>query len=334
LDGREAHAVIMGDGLDVDGFLVLWLDVDEVVEGDHRVRLDRADAPPVELTHLGAGFDRFMRDLRAARGMVRRAAMVQATGEPIDSYLARDPSGLVDVHLFADGLVVEPRTGPPSFFPLPLLQRIERDDHALTLRLRGLPSTTLSGFGARTDEVVLDVERARQDLQGVTTQAYAVLDPALAGLGAPDGWALTAADARSLWPALRSLALNGHRKEAVQVLADRAGDALRVGVWTDGGQVAMPFVLAPAGGRVAVEATDADDRATFVFATDDVEWLNAALLVTNFRREVLASDEAELGRWAVAVRTLAIVRDLRAALVARVVHDAAWAERVAEALHG
>ena len=95
-----------------------------------------------------------------------------------------------------------------------------------------------------------------------------------------------------------------------------------------------PFVLAPVAGRVAVEATDADDRATFVFTTSDLDWLNAALIVVNFRREALSFDEAELGRWAVAVRTLPLVRELRAAFAGRVVHDARWRDNLAQLLPG
>lgn len=95
----------------------------------------------------------------------------------------------------------------------------------------------------------------------------------------------------------------------------------------------MPFVLAPRAGKVAVEGTAADEaRATFVYATDDIDRLNAALLLTSFRREAISLPEDQLGRWALAVRTLDVVRWARSALVARVVHDEAWADKVAEAL--
>ena len=40
----------------------------------------------------------------------------------------------------------------------------------------------------------------------------------------------------------------------------------------------------------------------------------------------------ELGRWAVAVRTSAVVRAARSALVARVVHNDAWEQNVRAAL--
>ena len=94
----------------------------------------------------------------------------------------------------------------------------------------------------------------------------------------------------------------------------------------------MPFLLAPVGQRVAVEAVEADDRATFVFETDDVDRLNAALLQTAFHRGALFLPAEALGRWAPAVRCLETVRWARDALRARVVHDGAWAAGVRAAL--
>jgi hypothetical protein len=87
----------------------------------------------------------------------------------------------------------------------------------------------------------------------------------------------------------------------------------------------MLFALAPIGDRVVVEATDRDDRATFVFRTRDVDRLNAVLLLTSFKREAVSLPADELGRWALAVRSVPEVRWARDALVARIVHDAQWA---------
>jgi len=107
---------------------------------------------------------------------------------------------------------------------------------------------------------------------------------------------------------------------------------VRIGVFTDGGSSTLPFVLAPIGNRVVVEATDGDDRATFVFTTEDVARLNAVLVLTSFRREAIFLPEAQLGRWAVAARVWPAVREARAALSARIVHDDRWAEHLAAAV--
>ena len=165
-----------------------------------------------------------------------------------------------------------------------------------------------------------------------TRDAYAALSPALAELGVPDGWAVDRAAAGGHWHALRTV-VAGERAAEVDLLESLAGDRLRLGVKAQAGGDSMPFVLAPVGGKAAVEGTASEDaRATFVFATDDVDRLNAVLLLTSFRREAISSPEDQLGRWAVAVRTLEIVRWARAALVDRVVHDERWNEKVTAAL--
>jgi hypothetical protein len=128
--------------------------------------------------------------------------------------------------------------------------------------------------------------------------------------------------------------VEGQRAAELTVLEQLVGPALRLGLSVSAGRDVLPFALAPVGGRVVVEATDADDRATFVFATDDVDRLNAVLLLTSFRREALWLPEAELGRWALAVRSLEAVRWARAALVGRVVHDTRWEQRLTELLRG
>lgn len=59
-------------------------------------------------------------------------------------------------------------------------------------------------LGARTEEFLADVDRARAERVVATAAAYASMDPALAGFGAPDGWAVNAAAAGRYWPALRA----------------------------------------------------------------------------------------------------------------------------------
>jgi hypothetical protein len=119
----------------------------------------------------------------------------------------------------------------------------------------------------------------------------------------------------------------------VAVLEGLSGDRLRLGIKASVGGSTMAFVLAPAKGKVAVEGTAEDGaRATFVFRTDDVDRLNAVLLLTSFRREALYLPDDQLGRWALAVRTLEVVRWARGALVARIVHDETWPDKITAAL--
>ncbi|HTN80096.1 MAG TPA: hypothetical protein VMK16_10520, partial [Acidimicrobiales bacterium] len=282
-DGHDAIATIADDALLVDAIPVAtWLDADIVREADHSVTLV-LPTHEVAVTHLGAGFDRFCGELREARGAVRRAALTQSTGVPIDSYLSHDGNAVIDIHLCAGSLVVEPRGGGTTCVPLPSITEVARDGWTVTIRQRVFDPVVVRALGQRTDEFLSDLNRAREPLTG-------------------DGWAT------------EGVAPDASRADEVALLTELAGERLRVGTWTDGGRVPMPFVLAPVAGLVAVEATDTDDRATYIFRTDDVERLNAVLVLTTFRREVYSLPDEQLGRWATAVRVLEPVRWLRGAL--------------------
>lgn len=330
VEERQVQVEVGKEGLAVEGRVVSWLDMDDVVVEDHTVRLVLAGAPPLTLTHLARARDDFLADLRAARSPARRAAMLQGSTAPTDTFTF--PAG--EIHLFADAVVVELAVGPPTFVPLSLVERVDRDGYTITLALRGgVPPLTVGQLARRTDEFLADLDKARAALAVATATALADLEPALAGLVIPDGWGIDAAAAGRWWEPLRQAVAGQKRGEEVAVLAGLAGDRLRLGVKIGGERGGpLPFALAQVGDRVAVEGTDADARATFVFATDDVDRLNVALLLTSFRREAISLPEPELGRWAVAARTLEVVRWARAALVARVVHDESWSTKVTAAL--
>jgi hypothetical protein len=317
--GHDATATLADDGLVVDGRLIAtWLDADVVRELDHSVTLVLPSGE-VTVTHLGAGFDRFCSELREARAKVRRAALTQSTGVPIDSYVSHDAGNVIDIALCQGALVVERRGGSTTGVPLSSIVDVARDGWTITIRQRVFEPVVLRALGQRTDEFLEDLRRAREDLRAATRAA-------IGGLPLDDGWAVEAKGG------VRAAVMSGERADEAELLAGLAGDRLRAGIWTDGGRTSMPFLLAPVGDLVAVEATDADDRATYIFGTDDVERLNAVLVLTAFRREVYSLPEDELGRWATAVRVLDPVRWLRGALAARVVHDEAWPDKVRAAL--
>ncbi len=332
LDGRAVEVVVGEVGISIDARLTSWLDVDDVQQGDHKVTLVLSDGTPLTLTHLGQTCDRFMDALRRARRAVRLPALTIATGDPLFACTSRAPGAEADVLLFPAALVVEPRSGLPVPVPLPLIEDVEREGYAIRLHCRAIDDVTVRALGQKTDEFLDRLARARRALVAATHDAYTQFDPALEGFSAPDGWAITRSASPAVWQVLNARAGSGERSAEIAVLAELAGDDLRFGVYTEGGAHPLPFALAPVGGRVAVEAIEGDDRATYVFATDDVDGLNAVLLLTSFRREALSLPDDELGRWAVAVRTSAAVRAARSALVARVVHNAAWEQNVRSAL--
>lgn len=274
-----------------------------------------------------------MRTFVDARRRARRAALLQWTGDsPIDEFDSRTGDEPLTVVLFPDGVIVESLNAAPVMAPLSLVTGIERDGYRITLRMRALAPVEIRALGKRTDEFLLDLDRARKALAERTAEAYGELSDSLRGFSAPDGWVFGEEEAGHRWGALRA-AVADERAEEVAMLESLAGDRRRAGIKSQPQGTALPFVLAPVGDRVAVEGMgDADGRATFVFRTDDVDRLNVALLLTSFRREAISLPADQLGRWALAVRTLEVVQWARQALAARVIHDETWADEVAQAL--
>ena len=329
VDGRPVTATVAEAGLHIDGLdpadrMLAWLDVDDLDDADHRITLVMADGMRLTLTRTGATHDRFVDEIRAARRAVRLPAAAMATGAPDATFTSRHPTAPADIHLFAKAVVIEPRSGHPTCVPLSLIEAVRRDGHTILLDCRGITDTSITMLGARTDEFCDRLGRARTALRVATMAAYEAFDPRLAGCAVPDGWSITRADDTAVWTAMHSAATTGERSLEVTELSGLADARLRYGLFTDGGEHPLPFLLAPVGDLVVVESVGDDDRATFVFRTDDVERLNAALIAVAFRREVLSQPVDELGRWAVAARTSPTVVWARAACVARVVHGPQW----------
>ena len=344
VDGVRVDVVPSSDVLTCGERVLDWNDidgVDVVRDSPLALRLTLSDASTVDIDQLGPRGDEFGDVLRDLRGRVRRASLTQSAEAPVAAFVARDPDGTqYDVTLFPHVLTVEPRTSAPvQHVPLSLLRAVDRDGWTFHLRCRGIDDVDLRGLGPRTDEFEQRLAETRRGLAATTRAAMTAFEPALEGFDLPDGWAVTIEEAGRHGTTVAHRWTTGARSAQVDVLAKACGTrGLRYGMWTEGGVVAMPFVLAVVGEgeatRVAVEAVDADDRATFVFATDDVARLNAALVLSAFRREVLSLPDPELGRWAVAVRMQPHVRWIRERMAARVVHDAAWETSVTAALHG
>lgn len=340
---RDTTLALDTDGLTLGERHVDWLDVDDVRYVPHGVDLVLGDGEVVAVRGLGARSDECGARVRVLRGERRRPALTQAALAPVAAFESRsvtpgEPApAITDVLLFPHAVVVEPRGGAATHMPLPLVAGVDRDGHAFVLRGRGVPDTVVRGLGARTDEFGAKLAECRTALAAATRAAYAAVDERLVGVDAPDGWAVGPALAGPHWDVLRSVWLSRRRAQEAERLAAAVGEqGLRLGLWSEGGTSALPFLLAArqAGDRlrVAVEAVDADDRATFVFEVDDVDRLNAALVLTAFRREALVLPEAGLGRWAPAVRTQPAVRWAREHLVARVVHDGGWDAALTAAL--
>lgn len=337
VDGRSTQLEIMPDGLVVDDQSLSWVDLDGMKIEAHRVQICPVGGVALTLSHFGNKFDRFVSETVEARGRARRAALLQWTGDsPLDVFDGKRGDDRVRIYLFPDGLTVEPHEGVPGMLPLSCLVGVQREGYNLVLVAKGLPSLHVRHLGNRTDEFLARLERAKRHLQTRTEAAYTELADGLAGFVAvaPDGWAVDETNAGQWWPVLRTAVGQQHRSAQIDLLAGLSGSRLRLGIKCGPGLSVLPFALAPVGNRVALEATNADDRATFVFEVDDLDRLNAVLLATSFRREAISAPEAQLGRWALAVRTLDVVRWARSVLVDRVIHDANWERNIRAILSG
>lgn len=331
LDDSPIELTLEPERLVVGREVIEYIDLDEVVFDDYSAILVTPDHQ-LRITHLGKRRDEFRLKLRELRLPARRAAMLQwVSSTPIDSFQAKRGDLEVQVSIFDSGICVEPDSGIPLFMPLSLLKSVERRGYEIDLVAReGLDPLTLRHFGRRTDEFLLDLERARNELAARTSEAYGALSPALSNFTAPDGWAVDATEAGEFWSSLRE-AFAGQERERELKILETLSDSLRLGlkVWSN---EVMPFALAVTGARIAVEGASDEARATFVFACENSTQLNAALLLTNFRREALYLPQDQLGRWAVAVRMLEVVRWARDRLVARIPHDAQWEQKLISAL--
>ncbi|MGE5672331.1 MAG: hypothetical protein ACM3XM_00385, partial [Mycobacterium leprae] len=167
------------------------------------------------------------------------------------------------------------------------------------------------------------------------------------------------AAAPGLWPFLEQLLFTNEagesapgRRACFEHLCQMAQDqyiyvGLREGFESREERVAPVcwFVVAfPDQGRMAVEVTNESGYATYVYrmagpVETAVRSLSRAMVALNFRREVISASEAELagpkmGRYRVALRKLAPVRQLREMFVGKAAHttEEAWAARMAELL--
>ncbi len=308
-----------------------WVDVDRVDEDGrglvwHMGSGVESGTASLRITHVGEKYDEYVDAMRFRRGAARRAALAQTPRDAIGAFESRRAERVTDVIVLPQALSIEPRGGAATYLPWGLVTGFTRDGYAIHFTTRGLGDLVIGGFGARTDEFIERVEKARSDVDDAVHGAYE--QSGVIALSAPDGWTVPASEGgAAIVEAWSGLA----RAEQMGFLRDEA-DEMRPGLWTEGGAVVLPFVLARVGERTAVEAVDADDRATFIFSTGDLDRLNTALILTSFRREVLSLDVGELGPSVVAVRTTPAVRWLRSQMTARVVHDEKWAERMMSAL--
>jgi hypothetical protein len=336
VDGVRGSVTVGPQALDANGRMLPYVQMDTVAVSGYTIDLGMYPAGGVRIGGLGPKTQAFLTELDLYRARARRAALLQWTGTPEVGSFAQAPANPNDVpvgiHVFDDGLTVEPRNGVPDLVPYALLDRVDRDGYSITLQRRGLPPVEVRRLGPRTDEFLQLVERGRVAQRRAMTEAFGAMDDRLLGLSAPNGWGLTAEEASIYGGALADTFAIGERADEIAVLSALVGPDLRYGLALQP-EGPMPFVLAVGRNKIAVESAEPEQaRATYLFATTDVAALNTALIMISFRREALYMAADKLGRWSLAVRTLPVVRWARSVLAARVVHDDAWEAGISAAL--
>lgn len=339
VDGSRGSVTVGPQALDADGRMLPYVLMDTVTVSGYTIDLGMYPSGLVRLSGLGPKTQAFLTELDLYRSRARRAALLQWTGTPEVGSFTQAPGSPDDVpvgiHVFDDGLTVEPRNGVPDLVPYALLDGVDRDGYTITLRRLGstrLPPVSVRRLGARTDEFLQQVERGRAAQRRAMADAFGAMDDRLLGFSAPNGWALTSEEASIYGGALADTFATGERAEEVAVLSALVGPDLRYGLSLQP-EGPMPFLLAVGRNKIAVESAEPDQaRATYVFTTTDVAALNTALIMISFRREALYLAEDKLGRWSLAVRTLPVVRWARSVYGARVIHDENWESGISAAL--
>lgn len=297
----DGHLSVTVDGLTFGGHHWAWADIDGVAVTERDITLVMGRGLQLAVAtmtweRLGRWHDTCADELARTRTRARRAVLGHGSQEPIAHFVSRtegDAERRVDV--LASGLWIEPLDGNLGrFIPWGLVSDVSRDGYRLSLSTRVMAPLEIGGLGARTDEFVLAMEGARVDIAGV------------------DGWGTEVPDALDL--------------STVRPLLDNA-DGARLVTWREGEEVRRMLLVAR-GGHVLAEPLELEDHATFVFAADGIDRVNAAFLLGGLKREILWREAAELGERLAPVRTQPEVRWLRDALTERIIHDERWQDNV------
>lgn len=301
----ESSLVLDAEAITIAGVPTPWHAVDAIADEGHALTLEirhgiAGNADVVVIDRLGDRRDTFAREARELCATARRPILGHGDASPLRSFLARDRQAVVDIEVLPSGLTIQPRGAVARFLPWGLVTDMERIGHRVVFHTRVVDLLDVGGVGARTDEF------------------EAVCRDALATSRGADGWALPVDVETAAMEEVASVL------QCLSLLNEP-----RLAQWPVGADQVTRFLLAPtARGHIVLEAVDMDDHATFAFAADDIERVNAALLQVGFAREVLWRDEEELGPWVAALRTQPDVLWLRESLRERVIHDDGWSQRV------
>lgn len=344
----EGEAVVDDDGVTVAGVRVEFLDADAFADERRVLTLGLHPEGTLRLSMLARRHGTFSAALGEARDAARvRGLLAHGLGapEPFDGALL-EPGPTRDARLLVwpTHVAVVPAGGDPFQVPLGTLSGVSFSEGTWEVVLENETGNVHVGrLARRTDAFARAVREARSAMLERFARASGTT-------GFADGRAVPAS---GLGPGFELLLVRfsaPERLAGAREIVRRAGrDACHLGLAelldpdeeslaAEGGlpENTAGFLLAPVGGRVVLELLSGPSAATYVFR-GALAGVARDLAALRFRRRALALDDPEAGGpagrpYRLAFRRLEPLKRLRAATVARVVHDERWADRLAGAL--
>jgi hypothetical protein len=335
----QAQAILDDDGLGVGPRRIAWIDTDRLVVGDYRIELGLWPAGTLELSELGRRFATFSADLAAARNRARVAGLL-AHGIVAPSVFVgewRNESGpeQVEIQVYPTHVTIVPTNQDPFQIPLGLLDSMDGPASSSVVQLWGAGLQVELRRLGRQREALLRAVTAARDLQARTLAAYTGRDlfgdgqgVARASLGGFDYLLERSCNPGRLEGARELLVLGGGAEARLGYaqLLDPDGETLEA-------RAPLPehwasFLLVPAGSRVILEILAGASAATYIFE-GNISEINLDLQQLHFRRAQLALSEVQAvitpdNPHRLALRKLAPLQRLRAAMRARVTHTGDW----------
>jgi hypothetical protein len=342
----QDEAVIDDDGLTVGAMTLAFLDADSLRAEDYEIAIGCWPGGTLLLTQLGRRFDTFTAELRRARNQARVVGLLAHGITRPESYpaavLGESSARPVSCLVYDTHVTLVPEDGDPWQIPLGSLDALELIEEPPAAVLRTTTARTVIGLLARRRDEFHRVVTERRQAQATLLRQVTGLTVFADGMGVRQTRLPRFETVVSRWTP-------PGRASGVELLLGAAwGDEPRLGFVQlldperDGeGVPDLPegwatFLLVPVGPLTVLEILAGPAAATYVFASP-IEDVNRDLQLLHFRRAALSLSGEDVepaagNSYRLALRRLEPLRRLRAATRARIVHNDAWANGLAQAL--
>ena len=344
----EGEAVVDDDGVSVAGVRVEFLDADAFTDELRVLTLGLYPSGVLRISRLGRRHETFSRALSEARNAARvRGLLAHGLGVPEafdGALLEPGPRRVVRVFVYPTHVTAVPVGDDPFQIPLGTITEIrfaEESYHVALVTPAG--ATSFGQLARRTGAFARAVREAHAAMLERCARASGTR---LFADGRPVSARELDGDIERLlgsWSA--SERLDGARE--IVRCAGLDGTAIGLAELLDRDEETLAareelpentagFLLASVGSLTILELLSGPSAATYVFRAP-LAAVAADLAALHFRRRGLALTEAEIagpaGRpFRLALRRLEPLRRLRAATVARVIHDERWGEALRKAI--